>query len=123
VDLLLLLPLICLVLGWTYLTNDEKISAIGRYTRTELGPRLTTLSAAATPVFGWEEYHRSDRLRASRKLVQTMVDLTAYIAVPAVGLIAFWIYNSAGLVLILVSAAEAVVLGGLAVQFLRYAER
>ncbi|GHH39997.1 hypothetical protein FHS35_006797 [Streptomyces umbrinus] len=45
VGLLLLLPPVCLVLGWTYLVNDEKISAIGRYVSTELAPRL----AAVTP--------------------------------------------------------------------------
>ena len=28
---LLVVPWICLILGWTYLVNDEKISAIGRY--------------------------------------------------------------------------------------------
>jgi hypothetical protein len=122
-DLLLALPLVCIVLGWTYLINDEKISAIGRYIRTELGPRLTALSAAGTPIFGWEIYHRSDRLRVPRKLMQAMVDVTAYIAVPAVGLAAFWLHNSAGPLAILVSTVEAAALVGLAAQFLLYAER
>jgi hypothetical protein len=31
VELLLLLPPISVLLGWTYLVKDEKISAIGRY--------------------------------------------------------------------------------------------
>ncbi|MEU2929398.1 hypothetical protein ABZ636_30730 [Streptomyces sp. NPDC007251] len=122
-DLLLALPLVCIVLGWTYLVNDEKISAIGRYIRTELGPRLTGLSAAETPIFGWEVYHRSDRLRIPRKLMQALVDMTAYIAVPAIGLVAFWLYNSAGPLLIFVSVAEAAALAGMAAQFLIYAER
>lgn len=39
-SMLLALPPVCIVLGWTYLVNDEKISAIGRYVRDELGPRL-----------------------------------------------------------------------------------
>jgi hypothetical protein len=33
---LLVIPWICFVLGWTYLVNDEKISAIGRYVRLTL---------------------------------------------------------------------------------------
>ncbi|MCT9011623.1 hypothetical protein [Streptomyces rhizosphaerihabitans] len=122
-DLLLALPLVCIVLGWTYLVNDEKISAIGRYIRTELGPRLTVLSAAGTPIFSWEVYHRSDRRRVPRKIMQALVDITAYIAVPAIGLAAFWLHNSAGPLLILVSVAEGAALAGMAAQFLLYAER
>lgn len=30
---LLIVPWVCAVLGWTYLVNDEKISAIGAYIR------------------------------------------------------------------------------------------
>src|SRR5689334_17523128 len=45
-QLLLTIPVICLVLGWTYLANDEKISAVGRYIREQLGPRLAELSGA-----------------------------------------------------------------------------
>ncbi|WP_346777045.1 hypothetical protein [Streptomyces sp. HNM0575] len=42
--LLLLLPPVSVLLGWTYLVNDEKISAIGRYVREELSPRLADLT-------------------------------------------------------------------------------
>ena len=62
--LLLLIPPVCLLLGWTYLVNDEKVSAIGRYIRKDLGPRLarrTTLTEAE--IFGWETAHRADRDR------------------------------------------------------------
>ena len=30
---LLVIPWVCLILGWTYIVNDEKISAIGKYIR------------------------------------------------------------------------------------------
>ncbi|MGH8527480.1 MAG: hypothetical protein ACREXY_25705, partial [Gammaproteobacteria bacterium] len=59
-QLILALPVVCVVLGWTYLVNDEKISAIGRYTRTELAPRLANATSVHEPLFGWETYHRSD---------------------------------------------------------------
>ncbi|MFD0968985.1 hypothetical protein [Plantactinospora endophytica] len=78
VNLLLLLPPVCVVLGWTYLVNDEKISAIGHYIRTDLGPRLGAMVGAAQPVFGWEGSHRSDRRRRSRKLFQLAIDLTTF---------------------------------------------
>jgi hypothetical protein len=68
-QLLLLLPPVSVLLGWTYLVNDEKISAIGRYVREELAPRLASLSGSqeSPQVFGWETVHRSDRRRMSRK--------------------------------------------------------
>ena len=30
---LLVIPWVCLILGWTYVVNDEKISSIGRHIR------------------------------------------------------------------------------------------
>ena len=42
--MLLALPPVCVVLGWTYLVNDDKISAIGKYVRGDLGPRLAELA-------------------------------------------------------------------------------
>jgi hypothetical protein len=32
----LVLPWVCLILGWNYVVNDEKISAIGKYIRYKL---------------------------------------------------------------------------------------
>jgi hypothetical protein len=37
---LLIVPWVCLILGWTYLVNDEKISAIGKYIRLTLAERI-----------------------------------------------------------------------------------
>lgn len=86
-DLLLLLPPGCVVLGWTYLVNDEKISAIGRYIRSELGPRLAEILGSGTsPVYGWETAHRSDRRRRTRKVMQLVVDLMTF-CMPGVGAI------------------------------------
>jgi hypothetical protein len=83
-DLLLLLPPGCVVLGWTYLANDEKISAIGRYIRTDLEPRLAALLGAQPPVYGWEVAHRSDRRRRSRKVAQLFIDLMTF-CLPGIG--------------------------------------
>ncbi|MER5492303.1 hypothetical protein [Streptomyces sp. NPDC002490] len=122
-QLLLVLPVICLVLGWTYLVNDEKISAMGRYTRDCLGPRLTELSGAQFPVFGWEDYHRRDPDRVTRKRLQTFVDLFTYLAFPMAGVIVFWSSLPARPQLLGVSIVETIGLAVLARQFLRYTER
>ncbi|MEU6928194.1 hypothetical protein AB4225_16720 [Streptomyces sp. 2RAF24] len=122
-QLLLALPVICLVLGWTYLVNDEKISAIGRYIRDHLRPRLTELSGAQGAVFGWEDYHRSDTSRTVRKRLQAAVDLFTYLVFPMAGVIAFWSSVSSSPWLLSVSILEALALVMLARQLLRYAER
>ncbi|MEU3498868.1 hypothetical protein ABZ747_35950 [Kitasatospora cineracea] len=122
-QLLLVLPVICLVLGWTYLVNDEKISAIGRYIRDCLGPRLTELSDARDAVFGWEGYHRSDVGRTTRKRLQVAVDLFTYLAFPMASVIAFWSSAAVHPLLLIVSVVEAITLAVLTWQFLHYAER
>ncbi|MBV1947013.1 hypothetical protein KUF69_11455 [Streptomyces sp. BV129] len=122
-QMLLAVPVICLVLGWTYLVNDEKISAIGRYIRDQMGPRLAELSDVRGAVFGWEAYHRHDASRTTRKRLQTAVDLFAYLAVPLTCVIAFWCSRSVHPLLLIVSIVQTLALAMLAWQFLHYAER
>lgn len=122
-QLLLAVPAICLVLGWTYLVNDQKISAVGRYIRDRLGPRLTELSGARGVVFGWEIYHRGDPSRTTRKRLQTAVDLFTYLALPMVCVTAFWCSSPVQPLLAVFSLAQTLALAVLGWQFLRYAER
>ncbi|MEV7168898.1 hypothetical protein AB0O18_04315 [Streptomyces sp. NPDC093224] len=122
-ELLLAIPVVCLILGWTYLINDEKISSIGCYVRDRLGPRLGELSAAPGAAFGWETYHRADASRTSRKRIQTAVDLLTYLALPMVCVCAFWCSTAAQTLPVIVSLAQTLALAVLGWQFLRYAER
>ncbi|CAL9300584.1 hypothetical protein [Streptomyces sp. SudanB182_2057] len=123
VQLLLAVPAVCLVLGWTYLVNDEKISAVGCYIRDRLGPRLAELSGAHGTVFGWETYHRVDATRTTRKRLQLVVDLFTYVAVPVICVTAFWCSSAVQPLLLIVSLAQIPALAVLGWQFLRYAER
>ncbi|MER5889331.1 hypothetical protein ABT160_36365 [Streptomyces sp. NPDC001941] len=121
-QLLLAVPVICLVLGWTYLVNDEKISAVGCYIRGQLGPRLAELSGAQGTVFGWETYHREDASRTTRKRLQTAVDLFTYFAVPLACVTGFWCSPQVRPLLVFVSLGQSLALIVLGWQFLRYAE-
>ncbi|MFF1713938.1 hypothetical protein [Streptomyces sp. NPDC058268] len=121
-QLLLAVPVVCLVLGWTYLVNDEKISAVGRYIRDQLGPRLAELTETRGAVFGWEVYHRSDASRTTRKRLQTAVDLFTYSALPMTCVITFWCSQAVQPLLLLVSVVQTLALAVLAWQFLRYAD-
>ncbi|MFF3394248.1 hypothetical protein ACFYW1_25335 [Streptomyces sp. NPDC002669] len=121
--LLLSAPAICLILGWTYLVNDEKISTIGYYVRDRLGPRLGELASAHAPVFGWEVYHRNVAGRTTRKRLQTAVDLFTYLVLPMVCTAAFWCSPAVQPLLVLTSCAQTLALAVLGWQFLRRTER
>ncbi len=118
--MLLAIPPVCVVLGWTYLVNDEKISAIGRYIRDDLGPRLTEL-ARAEGAFRWETAHRSDARRRTRKAIQCAIDLLAFCVVPLAGLAVYWGAGQTSAGLLVVSVFEAIGLVGLAAQVVLYA--
>jgi hypothetical protein len=78
--ILLVLPWLCFILGWTYVVNDEKISAIGRYLRLDLSQRISTLTLVSVEtLLGWETGHRSDPHRKSRKIYQLLVDEIAFV--------------------------------------------
>ncbi|GGJ35769.1 hypothetical protein [Streptomyces brasiliensis] len=118
--MLLALPPVCVVLGWTYLVNDHKISAIGTYIRDDLGPRLARL-AGTDKVFDWETAHRTDARRRFRKAVQCFIDLLAFCLVPLAALLVYWVAGEVVSGLLAVSVAEALAVTGLGVQIVAYA--
>jgi hypothetical protein len=122
-ELLLLLPPVSVLLGWTYLVNDEKISAIGRYVREELTPQLASLTTVpAARVFGWEVAHRSDRRRVSRKWLQLAVDLLTFCVAPTAAVVVFWTAGEVPGPLLAVSLAEVATIAILAWQIVSYAD-
>lgn len=93
---LLVLPWASLVLGWTYLVNDQKISAIGRYIRYTLVEKVSNLACRAGAdigeiefIFGWEVAHRGDKRRNRRKIEQLIIDEIAFVFSGLAALIAF----------------------------------
>lgn len=121
-ELLLLLPPASVLLGWAYLVNDEKISAIGRYVREDLGPRLALLTPGRPAVFGWERAHRDDHRRISRKRLQLAADLLLFSVAPIAALVVYWVSEPVRAVLLAVSVAEVALIAVLAVQIVLYAD-
>jgi hypothetical protein len=107
---LLLVPPVATLLGWTYLMNDQKISAIGRCLREH--PALTGMR--------WEREHTADGRHRSRKLIQLAADLGTFCGSAAAALAVAWTRPEAP-ALYAVSAAEAIITGALACQFALYA--
>lgn len=88
----LVLPWVCLILGWTYLVNDEKISAIGWYIRGSMTDKLGTLvGQQSEPLLGWEIVHRDDNLRKPRKYFQLIIDELTFVISGAAALYIFWV--------------------------------
>ena len=120
--MLVLMPPVALLLGWTYVVNDEKISAIGRYVRTDLGPRLAELVEGLDEPFGWETAHRSDRRRLSRKYLQLLIDLLLFCVAPAAALVVYWSVGPVHAPVLIVSLVETAALAVLAFEIVRYAD-
>lgn len=76
---LLAIPLACFVLGWTSLSNDRKITELGRYFRDDLATQLTAL-VGYRDVLRWERERQTDPRRNQRKWIQLAVDLAAFCA-------------------------------------------
>ena len=100
---LLVIPWVCLILGWTYVVNDNHISRIGKYVRTVLSRRATNLTQLGpveiiegdgkkfgiADVFGWEGFHRIDRRRIPRKIVQCFIDEVTFFLPGVISLLSY----------------------------------
>ena len=124
IPVLLVLPMVCIVLGWTYLVNDEKISAIGHYLRFSLSDKISELVKGKDSVlFGWEIAHRSDTRRVSRKIIQFLVDEVVFILPGVAAILVFWLNTSSNfLVLRWVAGIELAFLITLGFQIFSYAD-
>lgn len=120
---LLLIPWVCVILGWTYLVNDEKISAIGQYIREDLRAKIQGQLGESSGLFGWEGFHRGDRRRQRRKFEQLMIDLTTFIFSGMAALLFFWLKaENLAIGIILLSIIELIFLLILGLEILAYAD-
>lgn len=85
------IPMVGLVLGWTYLANDTKITELGRYVKLELSPRIGRITKQPD-VFGWESSSFKVKRRLRRKVLQWLVDLVAFV-VPGISAPAAYYLN------------------------------
>ena len=118
---LLLAAWVTIVLGWTYLVNDEKISSIGRYLRENLAHILN--SDSSIKIFGWEEFHRSDKHRIRRKFEQLLIDQLSFVVIGFAAVILFWNFvPSYSFWSMAISIFEAALLIGLSLEIIIYAD-
>ncbi|MCP4699681.1 MAG: hypothetical protein GY862_22950, partial [Gammaproteobacteria bacterium] len=81
--LLLLIPLISITLGWSFIANDEKISTIGDYLEKKLKKNIMESGGfsvyGATSLFGWEAYHKDEDHKEGRKWSQFVVNIITFV--------------------------------------------
>lgn len=75
--LLLAVPVVGIVLGWNYVTNDRIITDIARYLRTVLAAAAAAAADQAAPL-AWESYRHGLNGIATRKKIQLAVDIGAF---------------------------------------------
>ena len=123
---ILVIPCICIVLGWTYLVNDEKITSIGVYIQTELSLEIESLvqdNLSKNKVFKWEDFNRSGKGRKRRKIEQFIVNECAFV-LSGIGslFIYFFLEDNISSFAICISLFEFFLLLLLGVEFFIYAD-
>ncbi|MBP2330631.1 hypothetical protein JOF56_011016 [Kibdelosporangium banguiense] len=108
-QLCLLLPPVTIVLGWKYAANDDKITAIGNYIKTNLAPRLAAI--VHQPVFVWEIQHGRYTRRRARKAMQITADLLVFCVAPLAALVTVWATTVCPPALWVVSILETILVG------------
>jgi hypothetical protein len=122
---LLVIPWVCLILGWTYVVNDEKISAIGRYIRLTLTEKIKeqTGHTDIESIFGWETDHRSDKRRKRRKIQQLIIDEITFVFSGIIAVICFWaLVSNVPLAINIFALIEILLLVILGVEIIIYAD-
>ena len=122
---LLVIPWVCVILGWTYIVNDEKISSMGRYIRYELAAKVKTCTGhdELETLLGWEVAHRDDKHRKRRKIQQLIVDEITFAVSGLIALGAFWfLVPNPPIGVMILSWVELLLLIGLGVEMVIYAD-
>ena len=75
----LILPLSNFILVWTWLLNDEKITSIRKYIQNNLTSYINKLlESNNSTIFAWENFHRKDKNRMWRKMLQLLANELLY---------------------------------------------
>ncbi|MDJ0706569.1 MAG: hypothetical protein QNJ46_25140 [Leptolyngbyaceae cyanobacterium MO_188.B28] len=121
----LVIPWVSIILGWTYLVNDQKISALGQYIRHTLVERVKEQTGYANveAIFGWEIAHRSDPRRKRRKIEQLIIDEITFVGSGAIAILAFLFLQPQPLIAVnILCVAELLLLLILGYEMVIYAD-
>lgn len=106
--ILLILPFICFILGWTYLINDIKISEIGNYIQNKLIPNM--IMTEASPIDSWENFHKKAPLRLKIKIIQLIIDISMFCGSAFISIILYFTLNDISTISIIISSIEIILI-------------
>lgn len=87
---LLLIPWVCVILGWMYVANDTKITELGLYFRDTLNTRIReVVDGAPERILGWEFAARDANRRRKRKQWQLFINGLTFIGSGVLAMAAF----------------------------------
>jgi hypothetical protein len=101
----LVIPWICVVLGWNYVANVHSVRGIGHYIEKRLREAVSSPSEAG-PVFGWEDLRCEDEKYALRRVSQLIVDEITFFLPGVIALAIFGFNEQASPLLLLLVAVE-----------------
>jgi hypothetical protein len=120
---LLLLPLANVVIGWTNLNNDQKISSIGQYIRRVLIRNVRKASQEVdAQFFGWEMTPGIEQQRSWRKPIQFAVNEALFVGSGLVAMIVFFVITTPLSATWWLAGFEIILLSVLAIEIGRYAD-
>jgi hypothetical protein len=122
---LLVLPWVCLILGWTYIVNDEKITSIRKYVIQDLSPRVAQRIQIddLNSIFRWEFFNASSHGRRRRKLEQFIVNECTFFLSGLFSLLTFArIASSISSLVIVIWLFELILLIVLGIEIFIYAD-
>lgn len=88
---LLLIPAIGVLMGWTHLINDDKISAIGDHIQENIRPSLMA-QLGGDDLFAWEQAHRSRPGQRRRKRLQLGADTLAFVLPACMSILVYMLF-------------------------------
>jgi hypothetical protein len=105
-ELWLVIPWICVVLGWNYVANVHSVRGIGQYIESRLRATVAGTSGADN-VFGWEDLRCEDDKYAFRRAGQLVVDEITFTIPGMIALAIFGITQGESALLWALVAVEA----------------
>ncbi len=119
----LVLPFMCIVLGWTYLGNDEKISSISNYIKNHLISNIQNNDNDSNRNSNWEQFLNADKKRNQRKFIQLIIDISVFCISGLVSVVCFFVLHPTTFWYhILLATIEVIFLLYLSYQFTLYAD-
>jgi hypothetical protein len=105
-ELWLVIPWICVVLGWNYVANVRCVTAIGEYIEETLREAVST-SGGGKRAFGWETRRREVAGYLSRRIQQVLVDEITFFVPGVTALVIFGLTQSGSVLRWLLAGVEA----------------